>query len=66
MTALKIPDGRLEEWLGTLKPYQREQIDILLAGNDPETAAQLWVTTIGHANIHSSVARVIRSPFGIY
>ena len=47
-----VPDGKLDDWLAVLKPYQRTSIDALLKMNmSPEQVAENWIGSTGSANI---------------
>jgi len=51
MCNVQIPDGELDEWLATLKPYQRNTIRTFLGVGNPESAAEKWLGATGSPNI---------------
>ena len=44
---MEVPNIELSEWTGALKTYQKTSINILVAENDEETAAKLWLSANG-------------------
>ena len=46
-----VPYESLESWLAELKPYQRNTLQQFLIAQEPEKAAEMWLTTIGSPNI---------------
>lgn len=51
MSTIEIPPGGKDEWLGTLKQYQRVQIDALLVNSDERGAAEKWLASSGSDRI---------------
>jgi len=51
MATIQIPDADVAEWLGVLKPYQRNTLTAFLEGSTPEQAAERWLGSTGSRNI---------------
>lgn len=51
MAGFKMPEGEPEEWLETLKPYQRNTLEIFLEEDNYAEAAERWVAATGSPNI---------------
>lgn len=45
--SVDIPADDMGEWLKELKPYQRNTLSDILSSNEPERAAEIWVTAQG-------------------
>lgn len=50
-TDLDVPRLELEEWLGELKTYQRNTLEVFLTDSTPEAAAEKWISSTGSKNI---------------
>jgi hypothetical protein len=50
--SFEVPNYSLEEWIGILKPYQKQAMDILLAANphDLEKVAENYLSANGPTN----------------
>ncbi|WJI15094.1 hypothetical protein MWN52_15960 [Pseudoxanthomonas winnipegensis] len=48
---IEIPAGSLDEWLEPLKPFQRSHLAAFLAHEEPEAAAQDWLSSTGSSQI---------------
>jgi len=45
--SIQVPEGNIEDWLKELKPYQKNTLSEILLSNDPEKAADIWITSQG-------------------
>ena len=50
---IEVPESDLEEWIGELKPYQREALDEMMEEMEAEEAAKIWLTSQGPEDIIS-------------
>lgn len=50
---IEVPESDLEEWIGELKPYQREALDEIMKEMEAEEAAKKWLTSQGPEDIIS-------------
>jgi hypothetical protein len=45
--SIPVPEGNIEDWLNELKLYQRNTLKGILLSNEPEKAAEIWITSQG-------------------
>lgn len=63
MENFEIPDGNIEEWLGVLKPYQRNTLKTFLQNASLEEAAGKWLRSTGSPNIVPFGGNIDTKPF---